>query len=69
MSSFRPLLAILWVLLAGVEAQYGAMETAEGLSPRFYLGNSPLPQLDRRQSGLCASDLHSCTLVSSPPFP
>ena len=62
MPSFRLLTAMVWMFLGAVEAQYDAMEVQEGLSPRFYLGNSPLPDLARRQSGVCASDEHSCAI-------
>jgi hypothetical protein len=59
MFSMRLTIGIAFLWLGAVEAQYGAMEMAAGLSPRFYLGNSP--ELARRQSGLCPSDEHSCT--------
>jgi hypothetical protein len=62
MASMRLFLAILSVVAGVVKAQYGGMEMEEGLSPRFYLGNSPLPDLARRQSGVCPSDEHSCTI-------
>jgi hypothetical protein len=67
MPSLRRFLAVLSVVVGAVDAQYGAMALQEGLSPRFYLGNSPLPDLARRQSGVCANDEHSCAISPLPP--
>jgi len=65
MASLRFLLASALLWAGKVGAQYGAMDLQEGLSPRFYLGNSPLPDLVRRQSGVCPSDEHSCLDVNA----
>ncbi|RFU33315.1 hypothetical protein B7463_g2984, partial [Scytalidium lignicola] len=39
--------------------QFGVVEVAEGLSPRFYLGLPPVA-LGKRQSGACGAGFHSC---------
>jgi hypothetical protein len=48
----------LWVPVAMVSAQYGAVRLPDGLSPRYYMGTSP--ELHQRQTGLCAVGSHSC---------
>jgi hypothetical protein len=68
-SPLKLLLTTLTVVSATVAQEYGAMriaegQLAEGLSPRYYLGLSPQPQLARRD-GTCVGDSHSCT---STPF-
>jgi hypothetical protein len=47
------------IFAINAQAQYGGIQIQEGLTPRFYLGSSPLPALERRQN-LCAADQHSC---------
>lgn len=50
-------------LFVGVSAQYGAVEAAEGLSPRYYLGTSE--EIQKRQAGVCHANEHSCLDVNS----
>jgi hypothetical protein len=74
MASFSPLKLLLITLsiVSATVAQYGAMQIAEGqiaegLSPRYYLGLSPQPQLARRD-GSCAATSHTCTSPLSSPL-
>jgi hypothetical protein len=48
----------MWVPVAIVSAQYGAVQLPDGLSPRYYMGTSS--ELHQRQTGLCAVGSHSC---------
>jgi hypothetical protein len=67
MSSIRLLVLCLNVLgfsltNASVRYGYGAIEVPDGFSPRYYLGASPAQALERRQSGDCGTDQHSCII-------
>lgn len=63
-SSMRFLLVILSLALdVSASAKpyiYGAIDVPEGFSPRYYLGSSPDQALERRQSGDCGNNQHSC---------